>query len=189
MNRLPLFPLHTVLFPGAALPLQIFEARYVDLVSACLRDGSGFGVAPILRGREVGAPAETYPVGTLAHITDWDQGANGLLRIMTAGAARFRILDVSNRANGLVDGEIAWFDDADDPPPVEHAHLAELLEALCQRISPERPIPGPLSSRNLAYRLAELLPFDIDKRVALLSEPAANAQLRLVEREIHAIFR
>ena len=27
---LPLFPLHTVLFPGGLLPLKIFEARYLD---------------------------------------------------------------------------------------------------------------------------------------------------------------
>ena len=44
--KLPLFPLDTVLFPGCTLDLQIFEARYLDMVSSCLKAGHGFGVAP-----------------------------------------------------------------------------------------------------------------------------------------------
>lgn len=54
---LPLFPLGTVLFPGADLSLRIFEPRYLDLVRSCCREGSGFGVCAILDGCEVGAPA------------------------------------------------------------------------------------------------------------------------------------
>ena len=50
----PLFPLNTVLFPGCILDLQIFEARYLDMVSACMRRGEGFGVVALLEGREVG---------------------------------------------------------------------------------------------------------------------------------------
>ena len=56
-HSLPLFPLGTVLFPGADLSLRIFEPRYLDLVRACCRDDSGFGVCAILAGHEVGAPA------------------------------------------------------------------------------------------------------------------------------------
>ena len=63
--RLPLFPLDTVLFPGCALELQIFEARYLDMVSQCLKAGHGFGVVHILDGREVGA-APTAFASTMA---------------------------------------------------------------------------------------------------------------------------
>ena len=51
--KLPLFPLDTVLFPGCMLDLQIFEARYLDMVSQCLKAGHGFGVVHILDGSEV----------------------------------------------------------------------------------------------------------------------------------------
>ena len=54
---LPLFPLHGVLVPGAALDLRIFERRYLDMVGECGRKGSGFGVCLILEGAEAGAPA------------------------------------------------------------------------------------------------------------------------------------
>ena len=55
---LPLFPLNTVLFPGCILDLQIFEARYLDMIGRCMKQGGGFGVVCILDGEEVGiAPA------------------------------------------------------------------------------------------------------------------------------------
>jgi len=78
--KLPLFPLDTVLFPGCMLDLQIFEARYLDMVSQCLKAGHGFGVVHILDGSEVGAaPASFARVGCEALIRDWQQLPNGLL--------------------------------------------------------------------------------------------------------------
>lgn len=73
--RIPLFALHTVLYPGGPLPLRIFEPRYLDMVSACLRQGSGFGVCLIRSGKEVGMAAQTYEVGTLSMIVDWHMRA------------------------------------------------------------------------------------------------------------------
>ena len=74
-QELPLFPLNTVLFPGGVLPLRIFETRYLDLISACLRNDSGFGVVTIQEGGEAGGPTtHIHPVGTLARIVDFDQG-------------------------------------------------------------------------------------------------------------------
>ena len=74
--RLPLFPLHTVLFPGGRLPLRIFEQRYIEMAKACLRDDTSFGVCLILRGAEVlpkgGAAPEFAQTGTLARIETWD---------------------------------------------------------------------------------------------------------------------
>jgi Lon protease-like protein len=63
--QIPLFPLGTILFPAGPLPLRIFEARYIDLVRRCMRDGSGFGVVMILEGAEAGGgPATICNVGT-----------------------------------------------------------------------------------------------------------------------------
>ena len=56
-RSLPLFPLRTVLVPGAALDLRIFERRYLDMVRDCGRQGSGFGVCLLVDGDEVGALA------------------------------------------------------------------------------------------------------------------------------------
>ena len=61
---LPLFPLKTVLFPGCVLDLQIFEARYLDMIARCMKQGTGIGVVCILAGSEVGdAPDDIAPIG------------------------------------------------------------------------------------------------------------------------------
>ena len=90
---LPLFPLNTVLFPGCVLDLQIFEARYLDMVARCMKQGTGFGVVCILDGREVGnAPQGIAGIGCEALIRDFQQQDNGLLGIRVEGGRRFEVL-------------------------------------------------------------------------------------------------
>ncbi|MCH8222137.1 MAG: LON peptidase substrate-binding domain-containing protein [Chloroflexi bacterium] len=67
-ETLPIFPLNTVLFPGAPLPLRIFEPRYREMLKRCLDGDRRFGVALIKSGPEVGGPAEPHDVGTVARI-------------------------------------------------------------------------------------------------------------------------
>src|SRR3546814_13632786 len=62
-ESLPLFPLHTVLLPGAALGLRVFEPRYLALLRECGRSGGGFGICLILDGEEYGAPATPAAFG------------------------------------------------------------------------------------------------------------------------------
>ena len=73
--RLPLFPLHTVLFPGGVLPLKVFEQRYIDMTKACLANDDPFGICLLTQGDEVartgGSAPEFADIGTLARITDW----------------------------------------------------------------------------------------------------------------------
>ena len=89
--ELPLFMLHAVLFPGAHLPLHVFEERYKQLVAECLESGRPFGVLLIRRGREVGETAEPHAVGTTARITRVERLPEGRLNIVCRGEQRFRI--------------------------------------------------------------------------------------------------
>ena len=101
-DNIALFPLHSVLFPGGALPLRIFEARYVDMISDCMRCESPFGVIAINEGSEVGATPTFHSTGTLATIETWDQGPDGLLHIRARGTQRFHILSHHVRGGGLL---------------------------------------------------------------------------------------
>ncbi len=88
-----LFPLNTVLFPDGVLPLRVFETRYIDMVRACMKANTPFGVVAIQSGAEIGEVATPYSVGTIAHITEWDMPELGVLLIETRGGERFRILE------------------------------------------------------------------------------------------------
>jgi Lon protease-like protein len=91
-----LFPLNTVLFPGMALPLHIFEPRYRLMVADCLANGGLFGVVLIRSGREVGEPAVPHSVGTTAHISGAERLPDGRLNIEVFGQQRFQILSLHN---------------------------------------------------------------------------------------------
>ena len=181
VETLPLFPLHTVLLPGAALQLRVFERRYLDLVRDCSRNGSSFGVCLILGGEEVGMPATPAAFGTEAVIEDFDAGEDGLLVLRLRGRRRFRVTRTHVRDNGLVVGDIEWREaDVDDEVRPEHGLLATLLEKLLEQIDQQAPGLAPAELDNAAWvgwRLAELLPISVAQRLAILQEDDPHARL------------
>lgn len=178
-ESLALFPLDTVLFPGGPLPLRIFETRYLDMLSRCLKSNAGFGVCLIEQGSETG-PARTYTVGTLARIRDWSNDADGLLHILAIGERRFRIVRMRAQHDGLYLGEVEWLPDESPLPLPESAQpLAAMLRSLLAQL-PERYATITKAyddSSWVGYRLAELLPLPVKQRQHLLE--ISDAQLRL----------
>lgn len=94
MERLALFPLNTVLFPGMVLPLHIFEDRYRRMIRDCLEARQDFGVVLIKEGIEVGGRAFPYPIGTTARVMRVERLNDGRMNITTVGRRRFRILEL-----------------------------------------------------------------------------------------------
>ena len=93
--EIPLFQLHAVLFPGAPLPLHVFEPRYRALVVDCLAAGEPFGVVCISSGPEVGPGRVAFAaVGTLAEIREVSRYPDGRYDIVTVGTGRFRLSGV-----------------------------------------------------------------------------------------------
>lgn len=169
---LPLFPLSSVLFPGGRLDLRIFERRYLDLVRDCSRDSTGFGVCLILDGSEVGEPALPAAVGTLARITDFSSGPDGVLGIRAEGGERFEVLATRVRDNGLVRGEVRfWAEEPVLPVPAEHGLLATILERLTEQIGGEFSAVERTRYDDatwVGFRLAELLPLQQPEKQHLL---------------------
>ena len=94
--ELPLFPLHTVLCPGIALPLHIFEERYRALVRDCLEASAPFGVVLIRDGRDVGGGSISFSaIGTLAEIREAGRHADGRFDLLVVGTKRFAVADVA----------------------------------------------------------------------------------------------
>jgi Lon protease-like protein len=101
------------------LPLRIFEQRYLDMISSCLKNDSRFGVLLIRTGKETG-DATTHSVGTLARIVDWYQGSDGLLGITAIGEERFRLLQSERQENGLHLGDVKRLE---AEPPLKRLHM------------------------------------------------------------------
>ena len=121
MDRLRLFPLNAVLFPGAVLNLHIFEPRYKQMISECLEGGEPFGVCLIREGDEAGDPnVMPYEVGTTAEIGDVTSLENGRYYISTTGGRRFRVERVLEREPYLT-VEVSYLaeDAPEDPATIE----------------------------------------------------------------------
>ena len=157
---IPLFPLNAVLFPDGPLPLRIFEARYLDMISRCLREESEFGVVQICSGTDV-SEVETAGVGPLARVVDWYKGSEGILGSTARGTKKFQLYDISRQPDGLYVGEVGML--AGEPRlklPEEFRPMAALLETVIDDL-------GRLydaidkhydDAAWVGYRLAEILP-------------------------------
>jgi Lon protease-like protein len=185
---LALFPLRSVLFPGALLHLKVFEARYLDLVSRCLREERPFGVVCLAEGPEVGRAGVRFePEGALAHIEAVDAEGPNLLRLRCRGGARFVL---EGAARQLDDG--LWIADValqpDDAVLVPESDLLPTVKALSQVIASLRdqgalPFAEPFRLDDagwVANRWCEILPISLAAKQKLMALPDPQARLRLV---------
>ena len=190
LRELPIFPLNAVLFPGGALPLRVFEARYMDMARECLQSGTPFGVCLITRGREVGEAAEHEPVGCTATITDWDMAQLGLLQLRARGGERFRAHARRVQKDGLIRAEVEPIAaDAPEAVPPEHAVLQRLVERIVGDLVEREPNPlnrmvyEPYAYESagwVANRLCEFLPIPPRAKQKLMELDAPLARLSLV---------
>ena len=185
-----MFPLGTVLFPHAVLPLHVFEPRYRALTEVCLADDATFGVVLIERGSEVGGNDERFDVGTSARIVQAGRLDDGRWALVTVGEQRLRVEH--------------WL--PDDPYPMaevealpEHAgddaatRLPELTRLLARllalRAELGEPVPGvevalpddPIHASFEACALAALGPLDAQR---LLELDDAGARLAALQAQV-----
>jgi len=170
-DEVALFPLSTIVLPGGRLPLRIFEPRYLDMVHDCMRHAQPFGVCLVKRGSEVGGGSQIYPYGTLVKVIDFDQGEDKLLKIVTEGVSKFRVVSTTERENKLMVGEIAAL--AVEPTaaiPEELQHLSELLKGTLESVASMLSYNAPdyECASWVGGRLTELLPLTPDVRNDLL---------------------
>ncbi|MGH9128630.1 MAG: LON peptidase substrate-binding domain-containing protein [Acidimicrobiales bacterium] len=164
---LPMFPLDTVLFPGLALPLHIFEPRYRSLVADCLEADRQFGVVLIERGYQVGGGESRFGVGTVARIVQEAAVPDGRWVLLTVGTRRIRIehwlpdapyplalvqdlgdapptdgdLDAMARVERQVRRALAYAAEMDDGPTVPSTvELVEDPEAACWQLCAISPL-------------------------------------------------
>ncbi len=191
--RLPLFPLKTVLFPGGVLPLRVFEARYMDMVTRCMRESSGFGVCLIAAGEEVGEAAVPSAVGTEAVIEQWDMGTPGVLTLVTRGTRRFRIEDHEVEHDGLLVGRVRWLvDPSPQPVPEAQADVLPLLRALASEEAARLPEPHLFDDAGwVSARYAEMLPIPLAARQQLLELDDVLSRLEIVQQYLrqHGLLR
>lgn len=179
---LPLFPLHAVAFPGTALPLHIFEARYKEMISGAIRDDSEFGI--VLEGEggisEAGCAVRvekilrTYP--------------DGRMDILTRGLRRFEVLAV-NGERPCLEADVAYFDDEDDeaPSPELKVRILDLFKELLSIEGSQGRGEPDLSGPRLSFQIAQYVP-DPEFQATLLHSRSENARLKELAGDLAAFI-
>lgn len=194
MASLPLFPLGTVLLPGARLPLQLFEPRYLDLARRLAEqeeDERRFGVVRIRTGHEVGpdAVSDLEGIGCEARVDAMalaESPVGTVVHLVATGVRRFRLDGIDEGAGTpFTTGRVTWLDE----PPLTEAEAAE-VERLAEDALREHsayldrlgavaePVEAPTS--QVAYRVIERMVLDATDRQRVLDGPDAATRLRTV---------
>lgn len=192
MPSLPLFPLGTPLLPGARLPLQLFEPRYLALariLAERAEDDRRFGVTLIRRGHEVGADAvqDMHAIGCEARVDAMalaDSAIGTMVHLIATGVRRFRLDGIDEAAGTpFTTGVVTWLP---EPPAADDPSVAELAQRVVRAhgaylaglgAQPE-PVEAPLS--EVAYRVAERMVLDPADRQRVLDGADAATRLRTV---------
>lgn len=169
---LPLFPLNTVLFPDCVLDLQIFEARYLDMITRCMKQGSGFGVVCLLEGAEAGdGEVRHASVGCEAVVVDFNPQDNGLLGIRVKGTRRFQVKSCEAQSDRLILGDVEYLHEfREEPLSSDEDDLLALLNALAEHpmVAALGMLDGARTQQSLANQLGYLLPFLNGDKLRLL---------------------
>lgn len=151
--------------------MRIFEPRYLEMVSTCMKEGTGFGVCLILSGNEVGEAAKTYDIGCHARIIDWTMRDDGFLGITVQSEQRFRILSSEVRSNQLIHAEVELLEEQQPQtfPPAYNAAVDLLRDIIAKVGGHYAEIPARYDDPLwVSGRLAELLPIELLQKQHLL---------------------
>jgi Lon protease-like protein len=190
VTDLPLFPLQTVLFPGGLLSLKVFEARYLDLMGACLRESRAFGVVALRTRQEVRRSEDSVALeatGVLAELIDVDSTQPGILQVRCRGTQRFAITATRQQPDGLWLAQATALPDDEAVAPEENQldtvrSLANAIASL--KAQGSQPFLSPYhfaSAGWVANRWCEILPISVAAKQKLMELPDALVRLQLVD--------
>ena len=180
-DLLPIFPLEVVLFPGAALPLHIFEPRYKEMIGECLEQKLPFGVV-LVKEKALARVGCTANILTLVKTYD-----DGRMDIMSQGSRRFEIVNL-NEERSFLRGDVLYFEDEnDDAPRQQREQVAELHKELLALGANEPPKPDA-QQPQLAFQLAASVPLDLDFKQALLAMRSESERVASMITYYHALI-
>lgn len=151
------------------------------MVKECARNNSEFVICLIKHGREVGAVAEHYMVGTACKIIDWETLPDGLLGVTTQGVGRVQITSTESKPDQLLIGTVESIDEeVDEELPAQFGEWAQLLQTIMAKLGKpfnEQPMQVD-SAKWVGARLTELLPIDVNvkQRILEIDQPLVRLE-------------
>lgn len=192
-QRLPLFPINVVLFPGTPLPLHIFEERYRTMLADCMEGDERFGVLPI--STEGGTPP-LGSVGCVAHIHASQLMPDGRSNIVVVGESRFIVEQYLDESLPYVVGLVTEFDDHDlgQATTEQVNELVKLSKEYLETLhllndSTPADLEFPDDPRDLSFQISAALQLDTEVKQKLLSIRSTAERIRILIRLLPPMVR
>lgn len=181
MPLIPLFPLDVVLFPGAPLPLHIFEPRYKEMIGECRAKNTPFGVVRALKDgiAEIGCTAEI--------VTITKEYPDGRLDLVTEGRRRFEVLEL-DRERSFLRAEVLFIaDEPGGPTPEERARAIQAHRDILSLAGAVQDLSG-VDAATLSFHIAGSLPLDLDFKQKLLAMRSENDRIPALAAYLQSIL-
>lgn len=192
VRRLPLFPLPVVLFPGAMMPLHLFEPRYRQMAAHCLESDKRFGL--IFHDPDQHGPfrMEAGRVGCIAEILKFQPFPDGRSLVLAGGIERFVIEDGIESSSLYWEGLVREQPDTLDDPAVLLARRRasiRLFERVVAQVSPgSEPAPQPDEQLETAFQLAQAIRVDPRWQQELLETRSERLRLERLDTLLRSVL-
>jgi Lon protease-like protein len=189
-DRLPLFPISTVLFPGARMPLHIFEQRYRRMVARCMASDGLFGM--IYHDPDLDGPFlfDGCRVGSVARIVESRLLEDGRSLILVEGAGRFTIEREIHSDAPFYEAHVLEYEDglrsAGGTGRVRKASLDSFMDVVRSIDCPEGEVPCFDLDQDLSFQLAPCIHIDPQWQQSLLSLQSEGARLERLDAVLQA---
>lgn len=181
-----MFPLGSVIFPYSAVPLRIFEPRYLAMFETVSSGSGEFGSVLIERGVEVGGGDQRFDIGTRLRILGSTDLEDGHKAIIVAGTERIRIIE------WLPDDPHPWAMVETVPDVAERFDLTDLIDEVAARLQTVMALASELGADTAdldltvsedpvaaSFQLAALAPVTPLDSYAMLAAASIDERLEL----------
>ena len=191
-DNIPIFPLKSIVLPGGLFPLRIFERRYIDMITECMKTDKGFCIALTKTEEPNLYVTDIYEYGSFVKITDWGKLDDGLLSITVEGKNIVKILKSNLNGSGLLNGTIEHLE-SEKEYMIPQKYL--ILSKFYKKIYPG--IKNFINFKEeryadaswIGFRLTECLPLDLPTKANLISINNAIDRLEMINTIIHKLYK
>ena len=115
-KNIPIFPLSNfIIFPKTAVPLNIFEPRYIDMVNDSMKSNKLIGmIQPKNLKSNSKVNIDLYDIGCLGKITSFKETNDGRFLIELKGVIRFKIIKEIKSNKKYRECEVSYENFSDD---------------------------------------------------------------------------
>tara|TARA_B100000949_G_C14279301_1_gene451077 strand:- start:1991 stop:2590 length:600 start_codon:yes stop_codon:yes gene_type:complete len=190
-SKVPIFPLRSIVLPGGLFPLRIFERRYLDMVTECIKTDQGFCISLVRTEKPNSYVTDIYEYGSWVKISDWNKLEDGLLGITVEGKNIARISNTSLDHENLLRGEIEKLDlEKEYLIPQKYLTLSKFYKKIYPNLKSfiDTKEEKFADASWIGYRLTELLPIDLELKAELISISNAIERLEKINQIMTRLY-